>query len=226
LYATTGKECFKITSDECKQVPSLQCNQEEADTRLLLHAAHAAKDGFKAVVICSEDTIMLLAFHEYQKCGTKIRKRIIYINNISSSVGIFMCKALIGMNAFTGCDTVSAFAGKGKSKALKMLINNKDHQDTFAELGREWDVSMELMNKLEHFTCLLYAPKTSSTNVNELRYHLFCAKKVMLKAICFHLAEIAYTLQLNYQASIWRIYLEQYPNIPSPEGRGWRWMLS
>jgi len=66
---------------------------------------------------------------------------------------------------------------KGKSKALKMLISNKDHQDTFMELGREWDVSTELMSKLEHFTCLLYAPKTSSTNVNELRYHLFCAKK-------------------------------------------------
>jgi len=41
---------------------------------------------------------------------------------------------------------------KGKSKALKMLINNKDHQDIFMEFGREWDVSMELMNKLEHFT--------------------------------------------------------------------------
>jgi len=67
LYATTGEECFKITSDGCIQVASLQCNQEEADTRLLLHAAHAAKDGFQAVVICSEDTDvfkMLLAFHE------------------------------------------------------------------------------------------------------------------------------------------------------------------
>jgi len=85
LYAING-ECFKIASDGCIQLPSLQCNQEKVDIRLLLHAAHAAKDGFQAVVICSEDTdvfIMLLAFHEtigvplFQKCGTKIRKRII-----------------------------------------------------------------------------------------------------------------------------------------------------
>ena len=62
----------------------------------------------------------------YQKYGTKIRKRIIDINKVSSSVGISVCKALIGMHAFTGCDTVSAFAGKGKSKALKMLTSNKD----------------------------------------------------------------------------------------------------
>ena len=47
LYATIGEECFKITSDiSCIQVASLQCNQEEADTRLLLHTAHVAKDGF------------------------------------------------------------------------------------------------------------------------------------------------------------------------------------
>ena len=66
LYATIGEECFKITSEECIQVPCQQCNQEEAGTRLLLHSAYAAKDGFEAVVICSEDTdvfIMLLAFH-------------------------------------------------------------------------------------------------------------------------------------------------------------------
>ena len=45
-----------------------------------------------------------------------------------------MCQALIGMHAFTGYDTVSAFAGKGKAKALKMLTHSKDYQDTFMEL--------------------------------------------------------------------------------------------
>jgi len=31
---------------------------------------------------------------------------------------------------------VNAFAGEGKAKALKMLINSKDYQDNFMELGR------------------------------------------------------------------------------------------
>ena len=31
LYATVSEVCFKITSEECMQVPYLQCNQEEAD---------------------------------------------------------------------------------------------------------------------------------------------------------------------------------------------------
>jgi len=40
------------------QVPSLQCNQED-DGCLLLHASHAAKHGFQAAVISSEDTDVL-----------------------------------------------------------------------------------------------------------------------------------------------------------------------
>ncbi len=88
-----------------------------------------------------------------------------------------VCRALIGMHAFTGCDTVSAFVGRGKTKALKLLISHVDYQDTFLKLDQEWVLSQELVDKLETFTCLLYAPKLSSIRINELRYHLFCAKK-------------------------------------------------
>ena len=123
LYASIREVCFKITSEECVQVPCLQRNEEEADGCLLLHATHAANDGCQAVVICSEDTdvfIMLLAFHDaigvplFQKCSTKIRKLKSYRHQkVGSGVGISVCQALIGMHAFTGRDTVSAFAGKG-----------------------------------------------------------------------------------------------------------------
>ena len=86
------------------------------------------------------------------------------------------------MHAFTGCDTVSAFAGKGKASALKLLLNDKKIQETFLELGSEWDLSRDLMDKLELFICLLYAPKAPSTKVNKLRYDMFCAKKGELES--------------------------------------------
>ena len=85
MYATISEVCFKITSEECVQVPCLQCNQEEADGCL------ATKDGYQAVVICSEDTdvfIMLLAFHDaigvplFQECSTKIWKIVIDIKKL------------------------------------------------------------------------------------------------------------------------------------------------
>ena len=59
--ATVDNESYPRASAE---VPPLQCNQEEGDGYLLLHATHAAREGCEAVVICLEDTdvfIMALA---------------------------------------------------------------------------------------------------------------------------------------------------------------------
>ena len=87
-----------------------------------------------------------------------------------------------------------------------MLINSKDYQDNFMELGREWDVSVEVMKKLENFTCHLYAAKAMSTNFNELRYHLFCAKKGEVES---HLLPpcrdclVQQMLRSYYQAFMW-----------------------
>ena len=73
--------------------------------------------------------------------------------------------------------------------ALKLLTSNKENQDTFFKLGHKWALSPELMDKVEAFTCLLYAPKISSTKINDLIYHLFYAiKKVRLRVISFHYA--------------------------------------
>ena len=182
LYATAGEKCYKITSHGSTEVSALQCFQEEADGRLLLHARHAADEGYHTIVICSEDTdvfVMSLAFHDkigaslFQKCGTKARRRVVDISKVAATIGMRVCRALIGMHTFTGCDTVSAFAGRGKTKALKLLISHVDYQDTFLKLCQEWVLSQELVDKLETFTCHLYAPKLSSTRINELRYHLF-----------------------------------------------------
>ena len=78
LYVTCEEDCFKISKDNWKEVSELQSTQEEADTRLLLHALHAANSGSKAVIIIAEDTdvmILSLAFNKeipsflYQKSG-------------------------------------------------------------------------------------------------------------------------------------------------------------
>ena len=92
------------------------------------------------------------------------------------------------MHAYTGCDTVSAFAGKGKAKALKLLTSSKENQDTFLKLGQEWDISPELLDQLEAFTCLLYAPKASTTISGTTSSVL---RKVRLRVISFHHARTA-----------------------------------
>ena len=46
-------------------------------------------------------------------------------SKIAASLGSEACKAVIGMCSFTECDTVSAFAGRGKAQALNIFKNNK-----------------------------------------------------------------------------------------------------
>ena len=117
-------------------------------------------------------------------------------------VWAYLCAELHWHAAFNGCDTVSAFAGKGK---MKMLIHSKDYQDTFLELGTEWDVSSEIMDKQKVFRCLLYAPKASSTKVNELRYRLFRIKRGEIETHQLPPCRdcLQHALRANYQAAIW-----------------------
>ena len=81
------------------------------------------------------------------------------------------------------------------------------------------------MDKLEVFTCLFYAPKASSTKVNELRYLLFCAKSGEIESHQLPPCRdclVQHALRANYQAAIWRKCLEQNPSIPYPVGKGWK----
>ena len=53
-------DCYEFTSQAANIVEELNSTQEEADTRLILHAAHAAKSGYKAVAVASKDTDVFL----------------------------------------------------------------------------------------------------------------------------------------------------------------------
>ena len=57
---TCESDCYEITSQAANIVDELNSTQEETDTRLIQHAAHAARSGYKAVVVASEDTDVFL----------------------------------------------------------------------------------------------------------------------------------------------------------------------
>ena len=128
----------------------------------------------------------------WQDWGPKNRTRLVALRKVAATVGMDTCRALIGLQAYTVCETVSTFAGKGKTRALTLLMNNKETQDIFLKLGQGWDLSPELSNKPEAFTCVLCVPKASTTMINRLRYHIFCAKKVKWRVINSHHARIAW----------------------------------
>ena len=97
----------------------LSSEQEEADTRLLLRAKHAAIPHVKAIIISSEHTgvrMLCISFAHaipvpiFQQCVSQHHARYIDISKVGSALGEDVCKVLLGLHAFTGCDSVSAFA--------------------------------------------------------------------------------------------------------------------
>ncbi len=136
MYVTRQDQCYKVSKDGVCIVEDLFTSQEEADTRMLLHSQHASKD-HETIVIVSEDTdvlIVSLAFHSridaniYIRCGTKNRLRHIDVSKLGRSMGTNVCKALPGLHAFTGCDSVSAFAGRGKASGMALMLKERKLQ--------------------------------------------------------------------------------------------------
>jgi len=73
LYVTQeSSKCIKITKEAVMEVPELACTREEADTRVIIYASHAACSGCKSVVIVAADTdilVLCIAFKKEINCN-------------------------------------------------------------------------------------------------------------------------------------------------------------
>ena len=127
------------------------------------------------------------------------------------------CETLTGLHAFTGCDNVSSFAGKGKTKPFKIMKSQQKYASTFKGLGESWNLEKGLLQNLEEFVCAMYGDQLK--NVNDLRYKICCSKRD--KISCEDLppcksALIEHWKRANYQSIIWRLALVQVPEVPLP----------
>ncbi|KAK3703668.1 hypothetical protein QZH41_011790 [Actinostola sp. cb2023] len=109
------------------------CSHEEADTRMMLHVQDAVQHGYEKIMLRTVDTdVLILAVAVLSQLseharpelwlafGTGNHLRYIAAHEISSSLGPQTSKALPVFHAFTGCDTVSCFGGRGKNTALEV----------------------------------------------------------------------------------------------------------
>ena len=82
-----------------------------------------------------------------------------------------MCASLLDLHSFTGCDTVSAFSGRGKLAALKLVMTNDHFRDAFIKLAADWQLTeeiFEILKVLEELTCRLYVIHSEICDVNEM----------------------------------------------------------
>ena len=240
VYVAFDESCIKLgPNGRSRNVPALASNHEEADTRMLLHAKNIGEENTAKIVILTPDTdvfLISLGVAEqirnslFIRTGTQNKTRIISLGKVKESLAIRFdvedieqaCRALLGLHAFTGCDTVSAFSGKGKSKPLKLMLKENSYISLFSSFGNEPSLSETQHTTLQQFVCNLYGHTEESTDV--VRYKLYSARQGRLEAKCLPPCSDSLSLHANracYQAYIWRKCLESHPDIPSPVGLGW-----
>ena len=198
MFVTEEDQCWKLESTSCDKVPELTCNHEEADTRMILHAEHS---GGTSIIHCDDtDVLVLLLSHSnslgrcYLKKGRGSKSRIIELSQVVEKLvkqlaaGIHrqeFLKSLIGAHSLTGCDTVSAFAGKGKWKAFKLLLKNKSYVETMMELGESWQLSDETFHGIESFLCHLYGKKYQNVDLYVMSFIVLKVVKLSQRR-CHH----------------------------------------
>ena len=191
---------------------------------------YAKERAFKSVRVRSPDSdIFFILLHHARllkglqvlfETGNGNTRCCIDVTKLALSYTQVRCSALLGYHAFSGCDSTSAFKGKGKVKGLKVLETDQSFQEAFSKLGEAWEVSEEVMDELERFTCVLYGNKRAK-KVNSLRFTTLNAKcgenDDLTQSKQFNLASLPpcrsvleqHVLRSNFQTRIWKL-----ANIP------------
>ena len=232
FYVTHGDQCHRIIADHelgvvSQIVQDLSCDHEEADTRIALHCKHATRPGH-SILVQSPDTdvaIILLAqasqIHSlFLSTGSKQHARVICITLLSTKIGPRLCAALPGIHVFSGCDSTSAFHGKGKVRPFTLVKESEAFQNYLINLGDQFTLSDHLASSLEEVVCSLYGQP--GKNVDEARYKVFCMKSLCEQSLPPTSDSLRlHSARCNYQAAIHRRAMKQFIEAPSPVGHGW-----
>ena len=218
--------------------------QEEADTRMMLHVQDCSLH-FPSVIIRSPDTdvfLLLLAhiktFNKpvYMDTGFGNNRRILNIKAIANELRPGTCGALLGLHAFTGCDTTSAFMRKEKLQPMNMMLKSQEYIDAFNDLGETEVISPQLLISLEKFTCNMYGHKRQNNqdkNINECRFEKFIQKchhkeRFDIDSIGIDISLIPpcksslilHIKRANFQTLLWRKSLQSMHQY-NPANHGW-----
>jgi hypothetical protein len=143
--------------------------------------------GAKTVLVRTVDTdvivILIGIFHDLLVVhssaeirvafGMGKKYRFYHINAICRNLAESKSRALPVFHAYSGCDTTSAFIGKGKKSAWHAWQVYDDATNAFVYLANHpfalLDINSEQFQQLERLTVVLYDTSNPLTSINEAR---------------------------------------------------------
>ena len=117
FYVTSADKCYLLSpglsqSDTVQrmEVAELRCDNEEADTRLLLHSTHAAEVHAEIIIKSPDTDVFVLCTAMQKTIGKKLylmtgngnKFRVIDVAAVSDALGKELCASLPGFHAFSG----------------------------------------------------------------------------------------------------------------------------
>lgn len=222
-----------------ENVADLFSCQEEADTRMILHAVHAdtmykSTNSKGRVTIKSADTdVLVLAIH-YQSQMTHVNEfwletghamalrnnhRFIPIHTLCKLLSPKFQQILPAVHALTGCDSTSSFFGIGKKSVLKVIEANDD--DMFQDLTKlAGESESEALTAASKLVTRLYKGKADS--IDALRYQQAKKRDISLAK----LPPCEAVLKQHVKRAMWqtRVWMSSHiamPSLGSPVDFGW-----
>lgn len=163
------------------------CQQEEADTRMLLHVANASLTGHDKIMIRTVDTdVVVLSTALFANLvleelwiafGSGKNFKHIPVREIASILTPEKSLSLLFFHAFSGSDSTSAFLGIGKRTAWTAWKSYPEITSVFRKLSdcppamNDTDIS-----SIEKFTVHLYDKNCTTESINTFRKDLFSRK--------------------------------------------------
>lgn len=235
LIVTTQSESV-LSNIECDLSGLLPCNHAEADSRIILHLAHASRQGHRNAYVRTVDSdvvVLAIAFFEQLNLsklwiglGSGKNYRDIPIHDLQLQLGPARSKALPLFHALSGCDTTSQLLGCGKKTAWaawQSMPEMTDVLNTIMESPETFAIDSAHMKKLERFHVLMYSKTCSAATVNEARKDLFSHGARSLEAIPPTQAALFEHIKRSILQAcfIWKQSASCHQNIPDFGQWGW-----
>ena len=207
VYFTRKAETWEHHHQTSRRIGD--CNHEEADTRMLIHALRENTN----VVIVARDTDVLMimiyiyALKEvtavwYMKYGAE---KFANIGKIVKHLGRTVSLMLVHLHCITGCDTTSYMYGVGKARVLNKVLKDVRLLELLETLGCKSGVPDNYRNIEKFIQTVCYAGRIDESLV-ETRVRLYEKQKVKtsqsLPADPDSMKQAI--LRINYQMYYWK----------------------
>jgi hypothetical protein len=237
-YATQRNKCLFVSWRESAKssmdilTDELKSDQEEADTKIILHSIFACRRGATQLHIYSPDTDVFVLALWWSKLfppdtmfitGVGQNHRIIKLSKVTDSLGPKKTSALLGLHALSGSDTTGTLSKKAKSSFWKVF--NKADDDILEAVSKLGSLENFLETDrllIEKFICQVYYPGTNISNIGDLRWWMFTKKDYQGENLPPTRASLTpYVDRVRYQTIEWCCADQPFPNLPSPLHFGW-----